>query len=401
MLPPSVLLLLQPSAKESWFIKYIREEMALVVMELSLFTCSQVSLNISPPIMPSPSGNQNSGKDAMYRQAVIFLYPSRPTLSDYRSKYCGRRAKNSLPGPKTAPEYGSIFLILSRRILPRNLLTKKKVPQKIYLAGSDNEIAQLIFGLTCCLPTQLLKDLTFSTYEPNIHGATTEIIGTSWLSVPGAEKEPHAQRLLLEEHRQQKLTLNCYTGRRTELPGNPLVENLPLAAQFARDATVYFMQEGSEEFRDKFLMLLDIASSSDRNELLTLYESLIIQGETPIKFLLLSSDYTYIAKNLVKPIYPKAFISLAMHDRDWWRGTGGAGIIKLRQASKKVPLLTQGLHEIAAIAIAKCVAVVKQEVSPPRSLQPSEVAIYEESVFKTLLDVMACAVPPATDATVW
>src|SRR5579883_680780 len=132
MLPPSVLLLLQPSAKESWFIKYIREEMALVVMELSLFTCSQVSLNISPPIMPSPSGNQNSGKDAMYRQAVIFLYPSRPTLSDYRSKYCGRRAKNSLPGPKTAPEYGSIFLILSRRILPRNLLSKQKRRKKCH-----------------------------------------------------------------------------------------------------------------------------------------------------------------------------------------------------------------------------------------------------------------------------
>jgi len=314
-------------------------------------------------------------------------------------------SKELTPGAKSNASIRNFLPYLIEAYLTKKPViepkTKKKVPQKIYLAGPDNEIAQLIFALTCCLPAQLLKDLTFSTYEPNIHGATTEIIGTCWLSLPEAEKDPHAQRLLLEEHHQQKLTLNCYTGRCTELQGNPLVEHRPLVVKFAHDATIYFLREGSQEFRDNFLMLLDIASSSDRDELLTLYESLIIQGETPIKFLLLSSDYRYIAKNLIKPVYQKSFISLVMYDMDWWRGTGSAAIIKLCQASPKVPRLAEGLREIAHIAIAKCGAVVRQEVLLPRSLPTSEMAAYEESVFKTLLDVIACAVPPVIDATVW
>ena len=314
------------------------------------------------------------------------------------SKELTPKSKSSARIRKYLPYIIEAYLTKKPVIEPK---TKKKVPQKIYIAGSDSEIAQLIFGLTSCLPTHLLKELTFSTYEPNVSGATTEIIGTCWLSVPEAEKDSRAQRLLLEEYQQKKLTLNCYTGKWTELQDNPLVENRPLTAKFAQDATAYFLQEGSEEFREKFLMLLDVASSSDVNELLTLYESLIIQGETPIKFLLLSPDYTYIAKNLVKPVYPKALISLAMHDIDWWKLTGRAAITRLRQASKKVPLLAQGLREIAYTAIAKCTAIVKQGVIPPRSLPTSEVATYEENVFTTLIDVIACAVPPATDATVW
>jgi len=49
---------------------------------------------------------------------------------------------------------------------------------KIYIAATDHEVALLISGLIQCLPEQLVKDLTFSTYEHDVTEATTEIVGT-------------------------------------------------------------------------------------------------------------------------------------------------------------------------------------------------------------------------------
>src|SRR5579885_1698089 len=132
MLPPFVFRLLRQSKKESWFIKSIQEKMALAVTELSLFISSQDSQNISLLTTPFPSGNQNSGNDVIYRQAVIFLYLFRPALSDYRSKYYGKKVKNSRPNPKAVPGYGNIFPILLRRTLLRKPSSNPKPTRKCH-----------------------------------------------------------------------------------------------------------------------------------------------------------------------------------------------------------------------------------------------------------------------------
>src|SRR5205823_10657256 len=82
--------------------------------------------------------------------------------------------------------------------LTKKPLTEKKqtVPQKLYIAADDDDVALFILGLTRCLPEQLLKGLTFSTYERDVAEATTEIIGNCWLSVPGAEKDSRVKQLL-------------------------------------------------------------------------------------------------------------------------------------------------------------------------------------------------------------
>ena len=126
-------------------------------------------------------------------------------------------------------------------------LTKKSL-QKLYIAGSDDTIAQLIFGLMYSLPEQLWKNLTFSTYEHDVTEAITEIVGTCWLSDPQHETNPQVKSLLYlllpDKYYQEKLAINCYTGTSSPLEKNPLAE------QCAQDAGEYFLLCHTMEFKE-------------------------------------------------------------------------------------------------------------------------------------------------------
>jgi hypothetical protein len=173
--------------------------------------------------------------------------------------------------------------------------TLQTVPQKLYIAASDDDVAVLISGLAHCLPAQLLKNLTFSTYAHDVTEATTEIVGTCWLSVPELEKNRPVARLLPEQYYREKLAINCYTGKCSPLENNPLVENKSLAAQFAQDATEYFVRGGAKEF-EGLLEKARCYANLDVDKLLSLYERCMLRVQNPpkqnIEFVLTPQSYS-------------------------------------------------------------------------------------------------------------
>ncbi len=133
-------------------------------------------------------------------------------------------------------------------------LMRKSRSTPIYIAAPANQaakIATIITGLTNCLPAQLFADLTFSTYEPDITKATTEIVGTSWISVAG--KGQDATAVLPKSAYLDKLAINCETHEHSNLLNHPQVLYNPRSAEFAAYAVEHFTAGTTESlytFRD-------------------------------------------------------------------------------------------------------------------------------------------------------
>jgi hypothetical protein len=292
-------------------------------------------------------------------------------------------------------------------------LTKKPLPgensgsterQKLYLAGSDDDIAQLLSGLTNALRDErLLRHLTFSTFEHDVTQATTEIVGTCWLSVPGAERDPHVGQLLPPEYYWERLALNCYTGECSPLENNPLVRSNPLAIRFAQDATIDFLQGGTEDFVDLFNAARDY-EDLDFETFLQLYDSLIVKAQNPdrsnLEFVLKPrsrADCKFSARMLAKHGYQKALLAEIVGDPEWWQKVCQPALVELRKQSTVVPELGLALTQLAQRAIPEAVAAVKRVLT---MLQP-DVMSRDEAMFLLLTDVMYSAAPPHQEGPVW
>jgi hypothetical protein len=151
--------------------------------------------------------------------------------------------------PRFHPQFAQV-----RSLLPffiEAFLTRKgRAP--LYVAAPAHQaslIAYLIVGLTQCLPRQFLADLTFSTYEPDITKASTDIVGTCWISNPGQEEEA-SQQVLPSLWYRDHLAINCQTGVQSQLQGHPQITYHPLAASFAREVTECLMSNNMDQFYD-------------------------------------------------------------------------------------------------------------------------------------------------------
>lgn len=279
-----------------------------------------------------------------------FWKDSDQTLKDRRSTSLDRippedlMQKSTYLNRKKTASVQKYFQYIIQAYLTKKPLPEKKtgqlVPQKIYIAAPDDDIAQLILGLTSCLPPQLLKGLTFSTYEHDITQATTEIIGTCWLSTPEAEQDPHVGHLLPAQYYQEKLAINCYTGDHSLLENNPLVENKPLVAQFAQLALRYFVQQGGTKKFEAFLNRARDIPDLDVDQFLKLFETMILRALNPSKCDIESlltprsnSDYQFTIDNLSEPIYPEALIDLAIREPQWWQTFGKEKVTNLRASA--------------------------------------------------------------------
>ena len=359
-----------------------------------------------------------SAMDAISLWKSPFWQVSDATLEDRRSTSLGRvslaNLKNqptSLPlDPQSVAKIRAYLPYIIQAYLTKKPLidneTRRTIPQQLYIAASDDDAARLISGLTHCLSKALLKGLTFSTFEHDVTEATTEIVGTCWLSIPGAERDPHVAGLLPTNYYTERLAINCYTGERSRLENNLLVFNKPLAAQCAQDATEYFLK-GSTEFKD----LLDTARyypNLDVDEFLNLYESMIVRAENPSDSNIDSvltprthSNFAYTEKMLSRPGYQRALINRAIHDPKWWRASGRAAIIKLREQSANVPMLAQALSQIARRAIASAMDIARAGVLLAKATTRREGITDEEATFTIIVDLMFCATPPDTDTEGW
>src|SRR5262249_11216116 len=138
---------------------------------------------------------------------------ARVSLADLRQQQKIQRASDQ----QTVAKIRKYLPGIIEAYLTKNLLREKRGPgaerQKIYIAAPDNDVALLISGLIHSLPAQLLQELTFSTYEQNVNDATTEIVGTCWLSVPKPEKDQITTQLLPAHaayYEKERLAFNCY-----------------------------------------------------------------------------------------------------------------------------------------------------------------------------------------------
>ena len=150
--------------------------------------------------------------------------------------------------PRFHPQFAQIQRAMPF-LIEAYLTRKGRTP--LYIAAPAHQasmIAYLIAGLVNCLPGQLLADLTFSIYEPDITRATTEIVGTSWIATPG--KENDASQVLPPQWYRDHLAINCATGEHSSFQNHPQTVYNPLAAHFAAYATECLVTENTKQLDD-------------------------------------------------------------------------------------------------------------------------------------------------------
>lgn len=212
------------------------------------------------------------------------------------------------------PDYVSV-----QRSLPfliEAYLTRKG-PYPLYIAApahSSAMIAYLIAGLVDNLPHQLVAKLTFSTYEPDITKATTEIIGTSWIATPGAE----GFQGFTPQFYQQHLAINCATGEHSPLETHPQIESHPLAADFARYVTECLLT-GDVQRLYELLEHAEKRDSLDAAFFLRMYYNEIVNEESIVepdieKYL---ADSKTCLDYLCKISFRKRIINRAAENRQW------------------------------------------------------------------------------------
>jgi len=110
-----------------------------------------------------------------------------------------------------------------RQRLLETLLTvlTRGLPPHIYIAGRSELIAAYIYGLTHCLPKTKFVNLTFSTYESNVHEGETAIVGTmrgaelrdpSQLQVQASQPLVQYETALPEVQKCAATLVNCLTS---------------------------------------------------------------------------------------------------------------------------------------------------------------------------------------------
>lgn len=150
------------------------------------------------------------------------------------------------PSEATREKTRRYFPYIVQAYLTKTLIPKRNSPlltrQPLYVVADDADIAYFIFGLIYCLPPQLVKDITFSTYEHNLAEPLIEIVGTCWPSNFDGDQQAKNPFSPQDYQPGGKLAVNCYAELWSPLENNPLVMYDPRAADFAKDALAYLIE---------------------------------------------------------------------------------------------------------------------------------------------------------------
>ena len=105
-----------------------------------------------------------------------------------------------------------------QRILPLVIqaILVKEPGQHIYIAAPPDKVAVLVWGVAQCLPDNLLRGLTFSTYEYDASAGVTDIIGSCGWPI---ERPVGGFDLPAQSYTGKGLGFNYYTGRVSEMQG--------------------------------------------------------------------------------------------------------------------------------------------------------------------------------------
>ncbi len=233
---------------------------------------------------------------------------------------------------------------LVRAYLSKNLRAEKAglAPPRLYIVASDDDVALLIAMLLDCLPPQLVKSVTFTTYESRLREATTEIIGRCWYS-PDAELEPDISNLLPLDNREE-LILNCYTGETSDLAVHGRVQNDPRAELCAQDATSYILSHYKDpEYYLELLKEIEHFPDLTVEQFLTFYEQHRRAEANPtqedIERVLsprTDAEYELSARMLSRKSYQRKLLELALELPGWWK-RWRANVINLRKKITNFP----------------------------------------------------------------
>lgn len=195
--------------------------------------------------------------------------------------------------------------------------------QRLFIAAEDYHIASLIWGLTECLPSLLLQDLTFSTYESDIVKTNMRIVGAC-LPVEKVRRESlnPARVLPADGYYGQNVMLNCYTGQYSSLSSQyPL---LPAYTQFATSCLL-----GKAEAHGELQSLLTSAERlrvSSVPQLLFVYKFIDTNNQSQS---LSYDDISAVLENfnlafefLSRDNVQESLIALTIQNPQWWKERG-------------------------------------------------------------------------------
>jgi hypothetical protein len=221
-------------------------------------------------------------------------------------------------------------------------------PPKLYIAAPSDMVAAFIFGITRCLPQQLLTDLTFSTYEYDVRSKGQVLfVGTALAPTPDGQITTNQD--LPAACYQDGVAINCYNYDESKTQ----LEHDLLAISFAEYATECLMTDNFLEldwlFSDKTAHNLNLNVS----RFLQTYDSYIVKAQNPtqkdVEFYLDNADAEMLFKVHVQDLITR----LSMSDTQWLNNFLMPRLASLLKHSKVKPRLANALEQLAKLASQK------------------------------------------------
>lgn len=320
-----------------------------------LLTDLPTSLSAKDAILLWKSASVWKSSDASIPKEQVILNPLSPhdlILGEYSGLYGGAYQGSMFeraPERSTRTYTGTDFSRISEYLpfVIHAYLTRKPY-QRLYIVAHADIVADLIFGLTRCLPRQLLRDLTFSTYEYDVLSKDQVlVVGTCW------DKSEGTRRDLPVSCYEQDLAINCESGKKSALEHNPLV------ARFADYATRCLMTDDFSEL-DQVIEEIDSEKTDAlvglrAEEFLDHYKNLIEQAEKPTRETL---DFNLQRPNLAGKYLSKYtvqnyIIEQAILDSVWLNRVLKLRLTSLLQYQQKYPDIATALFTLGQTAVRK------------------------------------------------
>jgi hypothetical protein len=226
-----------------------------------------------------------------------------------------------------------------------------KKAERLFVAASSDQVALLVWGLTCALPDFILRDLTFSTYEREPENAKDlQVIGTCW---EGTNDLPAAC------YQGYGIGINCYTGKHSSV----LDSKAGFAWEYAQFAAQRLIEPAGFERIEAFIRTLNETGVSDMQGF-SFFFDLEIRDEkahlTPDEVTRLITTRGLARLYLPREGVKDGLIDLAVQDPRWWNLTGKNAFVTLHFWAQNDAMLKSGLESLVEWAIARICATLYQ-----------------------------------------
>lgn len=227
-------------------------------------------------------------------------------FENFKAQYCGEQKK--------AYSQNRDFL---KRVIQAYFLLKEE--QKLYIAGTADQVAELIQVLTYSLPDTMQRDLTFSTYEQDVLKATMRVVGTCTPQTEQLKGYIMPTQLLPTECYSRGLVIDCY---KQSVDLQDVSEDLADYSTYVIDCLLGGTREKKE--LDEFLRT---ASKEEVKDAGTLIFSYVSEDKFVGKKQLSKDDIIVCLENLDNPRYLKylykdkvqqKIIESSIRDPKWW-----------------------------------------------------------------------------------